>query len=65
MRDRLMPFLLTLGLLLIVAASAWAGAGGGSGGTGLLVKGSIPEPASLLALATGIGGALYVRWRRK
>lgn len=51
--------------LLLTATQAWAGAGGGSGSGGLLAKGAVPEPASLLALATGVGGALFVRWRRR
>jgi hypothetical protein len=46
-----------------LGAPAWAGSGGGSGGNGL--KGTVPEPAALLSLATGVGGALIVRWWRK
>ena len=62
-QTRLPALLLVLIVLSICAPAAWAGAGGGSGGNG--TKGAVPEPAALLSLATGVGGALFVRWRRK
>jgi len=64
-KTQAMWLILAVCFVMCIASVAWAGAGGGSGGTGLLVKGSVPEPASLLALATGVGGALFVRWRRR
>lgn len=51
-----------------VLAPTWcamAGAGGGSGGIGLFAKGAVPEPASILGLATGVGGLLIFRWRKR
>lgn len=51
-----------------ILAPAWcamAGAGGGSGGIGLLEKGAVPEPASILGLVTGVGGLLILRWRKR
>ena len=65
MRDRAWLNLLLLVLMIVslFASVAWAGSGGGSGGTGM--KGAVPEPAAILSLATGIAGALFVRWRRR
>lgn len=62
---RRLPLVVLLSLLAVglCLSAAWAGVGGGSGGTGL--KGAVPEPAAILSLATGVAGALFVRWRRR
>jgi len=62
-RGLLLSFLTVLIGISLLASAAWAGMGSGSSAPGL--KGAVPEPAAILSLATGVAGALFVRWRRR
>ena len=46
----------------LLATPAWAGAGGGCGSGG---PSTLPEPASIVLLAAGVGGILVIRGLRK